>query len=545
MKKIIVTLMCLLLVSCMILAAGATGSARMSLSSSKSTLSRGDTFTITVSLANDQPVSNGGIVLSYDSSVFELTGGKSHVSNAILAEVSAANGGGVFMLQEDAVVSGTIFTIDMKVKSDAAFGSYTISGTPSLNIGCTLSGTSVTVACSHSFGEATKVDDNNHESTCSVCGQKQSAEHTWNSGEVVKSPSCKETGTKKVTCTACSYEKVTTLDKTNNHTYGNATKVDDSNHKATCTVCGQEQTVAHSWNSGTVTKQATCDQIGARERTCSVTGCGATKTETIAKTGNHSYGAWMNTDSQSHSRACSVCGKQETSAHAYSNSWKHDETSHYQLCDVCKGASNPASHVPGPAATETTDQVCLVCMRILVPRTTHVHSFSDQWTSDENGHWYACNACDRQEAYAAHGYDNACDEDCNVCQAKREVIHEPEAKWSSDQTGHWRACKTCGKKEDFATHTPANTVGGAQVCTLCEYEISSAANHEHSYGVGQTSHWHECVCGQQYKAHPDTCDLCAKKTQYSPWLLVCIAETLIIAALVAYLILRNRKKDEY
>ena len=544
MKKIIVTLLCLLLAGCMIFAVGATGSAHMSLSSSASTLSRGDTFTITVSLTNDQPVSNGGIVLSYDSSVFELTGGKSHVSNAILAEVSAANGGGVFMLQEDAVVSGTIFTINMKVKSDAAFGSYTISGTPSLNIGCSISGTSVTVACNHSFGDATKVDDNTHESTCSVCGEKKSADHTWNDGQVTKAPNCKETGIKKAACTACGFEKEVTLDKTEDHTYGSAAKVDEANHKSTCTVCGKEVTVAHNWNGGTVIKQATCSQTGTRERTCTASGCGAKKTETIAKTGTHSYGAWKKADDQKHSRSCSVCGRQETAAHTFTK-WNHDAATHYQNCDVCGQPANSAAHVPGPAATETTDQVCTVCARVLVPKTSHVHIFAAQWMSDETGHWHACDGCDEQAAFAVHEYENDCDEDCNICQAKREVTHEPKVDWESDNTGHWHACKNCGKKVDFATHTPANTVGGAFVCSLCEYEIAPATDHTHKYDEGHTNHWHECVCGQQYKAHPDTCDLCTKQTQYSPWLLVCIAETLVIAALVAYMFLRNRKKNEY
>ena len=120
MKRIVAIFLCLILMGTLALSATAAGSAHMSISSSAGTVYRGDSFTLTVSLSNDQPVSNGGIVLSYDSSVFELTGGSCNVSNATLAEVSAANGGGVFLLQSDAVVSGAIFTINMKVKGDAA-----------------------------------------------------------------------------------------------------------------------------------------------------------------------------------------------------------------------------------------------------------------------------------------------------------------------------------------------------------------------------------------------------------------------------------------
>ena len=56
---------------------------------------------------------------------------KVELDGAVVAVVcdgmGGANGGGVFLLQADAVVSGTIFTINMKVKSNAAFGTYTIS----------------------------------------------------------------------------------------------------------------------------------------------------------------------------------------------------------------------------------------------------------------------------------------------------------------------------------------------------------------------------------------------------------------------------------
>ena len=45
----------------------------------------------------------------------------------------------------------------------------------------------------------------------------------------------------------------------------------------------------HQWNSGVVTKAATCEAEGVRTYTCTV--CGDTKTEAIAATG-HDWGAW-------------------------------------------------------------------------------------------------------------------------------------------------------------------------------------------------------------------------------------------------------------
>ena len=362
---------------------------------------------------------------------------------------------------------------------------------------------------------------------------------------MTKAPTCKETGLKKAACTACGFEKEVTLDKTQDHAYGTATKVDEASHKSTCTVCGKESTVAHSWNTGTVTKQATCSQTGTRERTCTAAGCGAKKTETIAKSNNHSYGQWTTADAQNHSRTCSVCGQKETKAHTYV-AWQHDETSHFQICRECKYKANQTQHIPGPAATETTDQICTVCQRILVPRTSHVHNQTAHWIANDESHWHGCDGCDLQMGFGAHEYDSDCDSNCNICKSTREVIHEPQEDWQSDDTSHWQVCKKCGEKVGFAAHTQASTVSGGRVCSVCEYVIASApANHTHNYDAGHTEHWHECACGQQYKTHPDTCDLCDRQEGYSIWLLVCIAEALIIIALAAYLFLRKGKQNNY
>ena len=70
MKKYLTILLCLMLILSVSVAAHAAGSANMSLSTSGSTLYPGDSFTVTVKLSNTQSVSNGGIVLSYDTSAF-------------------------------------------------------------------------------------------------------------------------------------------------------------------------------------------------------------------------------------------------------------------------------------------------------------------------------------------------------------------------------------------------------------------------------------------------------------------------------------------
>ena len=79
MKRVITIVLCLALAGVVFwgaaLPVSAAGSAYMSIQSSAGTVYRGDSFTLTVSLTNDQPISNGGVILSYDSSAFELLGG--------------------------------------------------------------------------------------------------------------------------------------------------------------------------------------------------------------------------------------------------------------------------------------------------------------------------------------------------------------------------------------------------------------------------------------------------------------------------------------
>ena len=113
MKRLFTWVLCLGVLCGLALTANAAGSMRISASSA--TVTRGETITLSVSLSNSDAIGSGGIILGFDGSAFEIVGGSCGVSGAALAEVSAANGGGVFALQEPKVVSGQIFTIKLKV----------------------------------------------------------------------------------------------------------------------------------------------------------------------------------------------------------------------------------------------------------------------------------------------------------------------------------------------------------------------------------------------------------------------------------------------
>ena len=547
MKRIIAGILCLMVLLTLPLTASAAG-ASMRISASSGTATRGETITLTVTLSNSEPVSNGGIILNYDSSAFELVGG-SLVVNGAQGEVSASIGGGVFSVYPDAVVSGSIFTIILKVKSDAPFGKYSISGSSSLKtnsgdsaVSCSVSGTGITVVCSHSFGQASKVDDGSHKSTCSICGETKTESHNWDSGTVDKAATCKDTGVKKLKCTACGATKNETIPVNNDHKYGSFSKVDGSKHTHKCSVCGKQETLTHTWNSGKVTKQATCTEEGSKELTC--TGCKATKTEVVKKT-DHSFTPWEKVDDSGHSRKCTVCDKQETGSHTADDVWEHDENGHFQEC-VCGHISNWEAHVPGPEPTETTDQLCTVCSRLLKPNTAHEHVYDASWTIDEVGHWHKCTQCDEKDSFATHAFEDECDVDCNVCGLEREAPHVPGEIREADGEGHWFPCKLCGEKANFAAHTPgpAATTSTPQNCAVCGFELAPVLPHDHVYDHQGSSHAHACACGETYLADALTCDVCLAENKPFPWWIVCIGEAVVFGGIIVFLLVKTKKKRE-
>lgn len=129
-------------------------------------------------------------------------------------------------------------------------------------------------------------------------GQKTNkTEHQWNSGKVTKNASCTEAGTRTYTCIVCESTRIEELPAT-----GHQVKVTKFAKEASCKTegytgdiycqdCGkllQEGVaipkLAHTWNTGVITKAATCTEAGVRTFTCAV--CGTTRTETVSATGH-------------------------------------------------------------------------------------------------------------------------------------------------------------------------------------------------------------------------------------------------------------------
>lgn len=242
-------------------------------------------------------------------------------------------------------------------------------------------------------------------------------------------------------CSRCS-----AIDTKQEHTFGAW-----SDGEQTCTVCSYVKTCSHSWNSGEVTKAATCTETGVKTFTCTV--CSTTKTETLPVTAHISGAAvkknvvdatctaegsydevvyceacnkelsreartlpalghaivhheaqaatcteigWNAYDDCSH---CDYTTYQEIPAldHAYADEWSKDENGHWYECSRCHDKKDEQKHVPGDPATDETAQLCTECQYVIAPARGHdlVHHEAQAATCTEIG-WDAyvtCNTC--------------------------------------------------------------------------------------------------------------------------------------------------------
>ena len=141
---------------------------------------------------------------------------------------------------------------------------------------------------------------------CSVCNdilvaQEEVAkiEHAWDDGVKTTVETCGNTGVMTYTCTVCKETKTVAIEKLEQHTAADPVRENEVAAKCEeagsydevvyCSVCNAELSreqktipaTGHSWDEGKITKEATTEAEGEKTYTC--TGCGATKTEAIAK----------------------------------------------------------------------------------------------------------------------------------------------------------------------------------------------------------------------------------------------------------------------
>lgn len=201
--------------------------------------------------------------------------------------------------------------------------------------------------------------------------------------------------------------------------------------------------------------------------------------------------------------------------HTYGTDWESDnDDDHYHVCSVCSGKADvtPHSYDSGMItipATETTEGVktytCSVCHHTkteTVPKLSHTHSLSVDYSKDETGHWHTCSGCTEKVDFEAHTEDSGTVTvqptettegirvySCTVCgyvirtetvpALNSEHTHSYGTAWKYDSTNHWHEC-SCGEKTDISQHIsnggvitvpPTATTAGVRVysCYICGY----------------------------------------------------------------------------
>ena len=300
-------------------------------------------------------------------------------------------------------------------------------------------------------------------SHCSVCGTVLKSQttiaalgHNWDGGKVTKAATCTTAGTKTYTCTRCKKTRTETIAATGHKvvkdaavaaTCETAGKTEGSHCSVCNTVIKAQTTVAalgHSWDSGKVTKAATCTAAGTKTYTC--TRCKKTRTETIAATGHKAVkdaavAATCETAGKTEGSHCSVCGiviKAQTTVAALGHSWDGGKITKAATCTTagtktytctrCKKTRTETIAATGhkavkdaavAATCETTGKTegshCSVCGTVLKSQTTTA-ALGHNWDSGKvtkaatctiaGTKTYTCTRCKktRTETIAATGH---------------------------------------------------------------------------------------------------------------------------------------------
>ena len=474
------------IIGVMVLPVNAAGNPEITVSDASGNI--GDEVTVIISFTSNPGIAGFNADITYDKNNLELTdvSGNSGFGGSFMGNVIKSKF--VWYNASNITSTGTFTTLKFKIKDTAKPNTYEIglsysqgdmSNADGDDVTATIHAGKITVTCNHTYGSWEKNTAENHKHTCKVCGNVETAAHTWDSGKVTEAPTHTKEGTKTYTCTVCGETKTEKVEKLKEHSYGEWTKHDDKQHKHSC-VCGDTQYAAHTWDSGKVTKAATCKDAGEKLYTC--TACGETKTEAIAKTNNHTYGSWEKNTAENHKHTCKVCGNVETAAHIWDNG---------------KVTVKPTSTTKGQ-----TVYTCTLCGETKTVETdySHSHSYGIKWHYDNNMHWHECTGCGSKQTPRAHTFGEAkiitpathtstgkAEYKCTVCGAtvEKEIAKITEhnfGEWSAfDGEKHVRSCE-CGEKE-YASHTAGEwetvkeatyTSTGEKVrkCTVCGTVVS-------------------------------------------------------------------------
>lgn len=284
------------------------------------------------------------------------------------------------------------------------------------------------------------VYDNRCDPDCNLCGAVREPEHDWDNGTVTLEPGCETEGSITYTCKTegCGATRTEILPPA--HKYEGDWQTDEEGHWLVCSCGAVSPKEAHvngeAWQSDGDYHWHTCEECGYRNKQEHTPGPEATEyTNQVCTTCNKVLQwAWHTCtwseewfrDDRGHGHQCtacgrvspvekhvydndcdpdcSVCGYTRIPQHIYDNHWTSNASGHWHACTLCGEGLEIEAHIPGPEATATTPQLCLICGYEIKPSTTHVHKFQGEWHSDADGHWKEC-TCGMADSKQDHRWD--------------------------------------------------------------------------------------------------------------------------------------------
>ena len=419
-------------------------------------------------------------------------------------------------------------------------------------------------------------------SHCSVCNTVIKAQittaalgHNWDSGKVTKAATCTAAGTKTYTCTRCKKTRTETIAATGHKVVKDAAvaatcETAGKTEGSHCSVCGtilkaQTTTAAlgHSWDSGKVTKAATCTAAGTKTYTC--THCKKTRTETIAATGHKvvkdaAVAATCETAGKTEGSHCSVCGtilKAQTTTAALGHSWDGGRVTKVATCTTagaktytctrCKKIRTETIAATGhkavkdaavAATCETTGKTegshCSVCNTVIKAQTT-VAALGHSWDGGKitkaatcttaGTKTYTCTRCKktRTETIAATGHKAVKDaavaatcettgktegSHCSVCGTVLKAQTTTVAlghNWDGGKVTKAATCTTTGTKT--YTCTRCKKTRTETIAATGHKAVKDAAVAATCETTGKTEGSHCSVCNTVIKAQTTTAAL--------------------------------------
>ena len=535
MKKVLAFLLCVALAVTSFVTAFAA-EPKIVCTASEGDVKMGDTFTVTISLSDYEPIKAAGILFVVDQSVLEVISGEWLVSNPALSDFNPTYLTATFAYSSAQDINGDIFRLTLKAKSDLSWvGETDIQIQPQLmnqdneDVATETSvTTTVTVSCAeHEYGNLIPAVP----AKCGTAGKKAYYECSV----------CHKLFDENRTETTEAELVIPAL----THVAEEGWRSDGDNHWKVCVNdgCGQVidgTTASHSFE-WVVDTPATEDAPGVRHEECTV--CEYTRNENseIPQLPH------VHTGITHHEAVAANCHETGTveywtcSSDKCAGKYYGDAECSTELASITTPIA-PDNHAGGTEirnAVEATcgengytgDTHCLGCGEKLADGTTipatGKHTDDDgEWESDGADHWHTCGDCGTAFDKAAHeGGEATCSSKavCETCGAEygaldpdnhaggTEVRNAVEAtcsengytgdthcpgcgekladgttipatgkhtdddgEWESDGADHWHICGDCGTTFDKAAHGGGEATCSAKaVCETCGAEYGA------------------------------------------------------------------------